>query len=467
MSSRLPKNLRFKIGLDLPLSDLYSLSLVTKKFWEAYGDDSFWKLKLMHEYGKYDVQREEKPATMSYRVLYMRLRMSANIWEMDERMNKHLDYIYKYICGHSVEFYITVLGKLYINQSVDDLSGQAMCLDLFGKLPESKPSQTFPINIMDNVDSLAVSVLSVYDFGVLILDLNHNMMIRGSYLNGLKHHQMDLNQSFSIRSNIREIGCSRASQFYYFITDSNVLYIFDGETQDAMIEPAKPILIAENVRQVSLLTRDVSGCDLTTLYYTDNSEFLLHKLSADVYKNENDFVSGKNITDHVGYEDFDKDSEDEYEDIEDSNLNLYDIFEKWDHAVRINQNDLRNGDYFVSRQVTQLGIRDVRNFAAGKKHLFIVDGDNNLYAYDRKGNRTLIEIVRPIRKIICDDLLTAYIDVVDDLYVMGETSLALVIKNMPFNYTLVPVFMEHNVLDVVMFVPRFFISKKEEPHMFK
>ena len=46
--------------------------------------------------------------------------------------------------------------------------------------------------------------------------------------------------------NIREIGGISPENFYYFITDDNALYIFDGETQRADEEAAEPILIAND-----------------------------------------------------------------------------------------------------------------------------------------------------------------------------------------------------------------------------
>ena len=514
MVSRLPLNLRFKLGLELSLSDLSTLSLVDKKFNELYGSDRFWRLKLVREYGNYV---DEKPATMSYRKLYMRLKRSGNIWFLDGRENTSLNHIYKYILLTSGAYYITASGKLYLDKNVE-YSDPSMWLDLFGKLTENNPRQSPTETIyylMDNIDNVAMSVSSESDSGVLILDLNHNMMSRGSYLNGLKNEHRIGGPIFLIRPHIREIGCTLESQFYYFITDSNVLYMLDGETQRAEAEPAKPILIAENVRQVSLVVRSVSHSYLTTIYYTDNSELSLHRLSADIYKDASDAESGKKLTSYPGYEVMYSDSEDnDVNDVKDinkgndnSNNDVNDVndvedikdikdvneendnsnddadhsdddnssdnefrhgFELLKNAVVFDQDNIRNGDYFVNRHVTQLGIKDVINFAAGKKHVFVIDINNKLYAYDRNGSRTSINVVRPIRKIICDvhGLLTAYIDIIDDLYIVGASSLAYYVKNIPWHYTLEPVFMEHNVLDVVIQSPKLLILKKDEPNMF-
>lgn len=145
---------------------------------------------------------------------------------------------------------------------------------------------------------------------------------------------------------------------------------------------------------------------------------MLHKLSADLYKDEREFKLGNKITD--------------YDDL------------------GLGQNDVRTpgGDYFVNRYLTQLGIKDVANFAVGDNHLYVVHTDNKLYAYDTNGNRTLIHPDKPIRKLVCEYVRVAFIDIIDDLYVMGEFWCSHCVHVLPSKYTLTPIFIEHDVLDV-------------------
>lgn len=430
MTLQLPKNLKSKIGLDLPLSDIFNLSLVSKKFHEAYLDDGFWRLKVVSEYGRYV---DEKPDTMSYKVLYGRLKRSGKIWMpyVTRSPISPADHIYKYVPRDDADYYITASGNLYCYLFNDDWYHSALMLYILGEPPTNTTEliqQPKSYYVMDNIKDLVVTEYTSNESNAIILDLNHNMMTIGDYLNGFNQ------EGFLTTPNIREIGGISPWNFYYFITDDNALYIFDGETQIADEEAAKPILIANDVKQVSLTTKGLYGGDLTILYYTDHSTLSLHRLSANVYKNEEEFKFGPAITD-------------------------YDEFE-------IEQRDLRNGNYIVNRKLTRLNIKDVTNFGVSENHdLFVIHSDNNLYVYSHQGNKILIDIVKPIKKLVCYWLSVAYIDMVDDLYVMGKFGLSDEVLALPVEYTLNPIFIEHDVLDVNIF-GKFCILKKDKTDIF-
>lgn len=95
----------------------------------------------------------------------------------------------------------------------------------------------------------------------------------------------------------------------------------------------------------------------------------------------------------------------------------------------------------------------------------MIHSNDELYAYDLLGNRVLISIVNPVRKIVCDSLEVAYIDIVDDLYVMGQFFSNTAVEALPREYTLTPVFIEHDVFDVDMF-DKFCILKKGKTNIF-
>lgn len=412
---KLPKNMKYKIAMQLSLLDLKNLCLTNKRCAELCMDDNFWKSKTLNEYGDYTFK---KPDDITYRQFYKRL---INSGQLQIAINSKFEYladnVYKYIPGFFDEYYVTDIGDLCTIRS-GNWNDSDLMVHIKGKFSKSVSKIREKYRLMPNVQDIAFTENGKNENGAMILLLNHTVLTIGQYLNGI----MD-RRDFLFEKNIKSVGGFNGYNFYYFVTDKDELYIYDGETELPSDKPARPKFIADNIKQVVLNEISLADGSLTEIYYT-TKDLNLYKLKVDIYyQNQN---------------------------IDKSEIEL---------------SDIREGPYQVTRKLEKLKFTSVKNFAISGKYLFIIH-NGKLYAYDNFNymkKPILINTDNHILKIVCDNNKIAFIDIENNLYVMGEWIAGLYgLKLLPEEYTLDPIFVTNDVLNVDI-KENFVIIKKSLP----
>lgn len=383
------------------IKELNKLCDQNQKAKEICDDDNFWKEKINMEYDGYINQ---KPKNWSYKIFYRRLSKSGKLFYIGANKVLVYDHVLKVRLEYDNGYFITANGQLHRYQTESTFEYSILMLYL---LPNEIIDKTPVVyHLMNNVKDIVFSENTPDESSAMILDWNSNVYTIGKYLNGIQ--SVGLSKRIS---NVRSIGGTNGYNFYYYITNQNELYYFDGEIQSASSNPASPEFIDSNIKDVVSTETSLGDGGLTVLHYT---------------KTDNKLYTFTFTISRTGTFDFD-------------NLDEIEI------------SHIREGEVEIERIIEQTEITNVKLFAIGENRAFIVDINDKLYVHtytDEGIDVAEINVIKPIRKIICIFKSVAMIDINDDLYVFGEYANNYTMLPLPSIYTLEPIFIDNNVLDV-------------------
>ena len=111
----LPRDIRYKIMLDLPTYDLANMCLTNKTWYDICNQDEFWRRRVLHQFGNL-----LKPEHLTYKDYYQNLISSGNLFVVDDE-GKHnfIDSdVIKAEAGEDHIFYINIKGELRLHGEI-------------------------------------------------------------------------------------------------------------------------------------------------------------------------------------------------------------------------------------------------------------------------------------------------------------------------------------------------------------
>lgn len=214
----LPRDVRYKILLDLPLEELQNLCLANKKCAKIFNDDEFWRRRILKYYR---VLIDRKPDYLTFKKFYKRIVNSGDLYRNDQLIAKNVMKAKNII-------------NLNIHEEEDDggNGGELFYLDIFdnfcvhgndNNIYQYKYGDLILEQISNNENEYN-SYLIMKDVQDFAITSNKTVFITHNKLYFTKN-----NENFTlVKNNINKIiRYDENSDFFLILSTDNILYTID------------------------------------------------------------------------------------------------------------------------------------------------------------------------------------------------------------------------------------------------